>query len=152
MMSAFHKLGQAAAVLVAGWFPQNQTFAGSSQLIIDVSGLAPEKTGTVNLSLDSSRAAFLSRELPLRTAKVAAAGESVRIVVAAIPAGEYAIKVFHDVNGDGELATNFLGIPVEPYGISNDARGLFGLPDYKEAAFNFDGSEKTIAIHMAPHI
>lgn len=60
--------------------------------------------------------------------------------------GSYAIKAFHDENGDGELDTNFLGIPVENYGFSNNASGLFGPPSWEAASFRFDTDTLTIRI------
>ena len=52
-----------------------------------------------------------------------------------VPAGEYAIAVFHDKNGDGKLNRNFLGIPSEPYGFSNNARGSLGPARWNDAKF-----------------
>ncbi len=46
--------------------------------------------------------------------------------------GEYAISVFHDLNGNQELDKNWMGIPTEPYGFSNNARGKFGPPTYNQ--------------------
>jgi uncharacterized protein (DUF2141 family) len=51
-----------------------------------------------------------------------------------LPTGTYAIGVFHDVNGNNSLDTNFLGIPKEQYGFGNDATGSFGPPSFDEAA------------------
>jgi uncharacterized protein (DUF2141 family) len=52
-----------------------------------------------------------------------------------VPYGEYAIKLFHDENGDDEINTNFLGIPTESYGFSNNAKALFGPPSFEKAKF-----------------
>lgn len=52
-----------------------------------------------------------------------------------IPAGSYAISVFHDEDENGELTTNFLGIPKESYGASNNAPSRFGPPKWKDARF-----------------
>jgi uncharacterized protein (DUF2141 family) len=51
-----------------------------------------------------------------------------------IPAGKYAIGVFHDVNGNNSLDTNFFGMPKEQYGFSNNATGSFGPPSFDDAA------------------
>jgi uncharacterized protein (DUF2141 family) len=52
-----------------------------------------------------------------------------------LPAGEYALSIFQDVNDDGKLERNFIGMPKEPAGLSNNLRPKFGPPKYKDAAF-----------------
>ena len=52
-----------------------------------------------------------------------------------LPAGEYALSIFQDVNDDGKLERNFIGKPKEPAGLSNNLRPKFGPPKYKDAAF-----------------
>ena len=52
-----------------------------------------------------------------------------------LPAGEYALSIFQDVDDDGKLARNFIGIPKEPAGLSNNVRPRFGPPKYKDAKF-----------------
>lgn len=45
------------------------------------------------------------------------------------------IAVFQDLNGDGKLTKNSFGLPIEPYGFSNNARSVFGPPSFSQAAF-----------------
>lgn len=52
-----------------------------------------------------------------------------------LPAGEYALSIFQDVNDNGKLERNFIGIPKEPAGLSNNLRPRFGPPKYKDATF-----------------
>jgi uncharacterized protein (DUF2141 family) len=61
-----------------------------------------------------------------------------------LPPGQYAAVVFQDFNGNGKLDKNFLGIPKEPYGFSNDARGSAGPPKFSDAAVTLspDGTTK----------
>lgn len=58
-----------------------------------------------------------------------------------IPVGEYAAAVFQDVDNNGELRTNFLGVPREPVGFSMDARIRMGPPSYRDAAFEVQAGE-----------
>ncbi len=51
-----------------------------------------------------------------------------------IPAGTYALVVFLDDNGNGFLDKNFIGIPREPIGFSNQYRPK-GPPSFKRAKF-----------------
>jgi len=50
-----------------------------------------------------------------------------------LPPGNYAISVLQDLNGNRKLDTNFLGIPTEPSGSSNDAPAKWSAPKFKDA-------------------
>ena len=52
-----------------------------------------------------------------------------------IQPGTYAISFFHDENDNGKMDTNFIGIPKEDYGCSNNARGTLGPPKWEDAKF-----------------
>ncbi len=52
-----------------------------------------------------------------------------------VPPGKYAIALFHDTNGDAILNTNFLGIPKEGYGVSNNIKNKMSAPKYQQAIF-----------------
>lgn len=65
-----------------------------------------------------------------------------------LPYGEYAIKVFHDENDNDKLDTKIFGIPSESYGFSNNVRGKFGPPDFKEARFELNRPEVTMEIEV----
>lgn len=56
-----------------------------------------------------------------------------------LPEGRYAIALFQDSNEDGKLNTNFMGVPKEGYGVSNNAYNLFSAPQFKDAAFDHKG-------------
>jgi uncharacterized protein (DUF2141 family) len=60
---------------------------------------------------------------------------TVTVIFKDVPAGKYAISVFHDANENGKLDTNFMGIPREGFGFSNDAMGTFGPPSFDKAKF-----------------
>lgn len=75
---------------------------------------------------------FTSGELDIESSRV---GELV-ITEMLLPPGAYAITVFHDTNGNGELDTNFIGMPKEPIAMSNNAKAKFGPPKYEDAVFD----------------
>jgi len=58
-----------------------------------------------------------------------------------IPAGDYAIAVFQDLNNNQALDTNFFGIPKEPYGFSG-GNSTMGAPDFSEAKFSLAEHDK----------
>lgn len=66
-----------------------------------------------------------------------------------VPAGPFAVSVYHDEDGNGELNSAVLGIPSEPYGFSADASNMFGPPSFKEARIELAAGEtKQITIRV----
>lgn len=65
-----------------------------------------------------------------------------------IPAGTYALAVIHNANMNGELDTNWLGVPTEGYGFSRDAKGFLGAPAFSSASFAYDGQNLNLVIGL----
>lgn len=76
-------------------------------------------------------------------AQADAATGSVTVMLDGLPDGEVAIKLYHDVDSNGELKRGNFGIPAEPYGFSNDAPVRFGPPSWSAAKFAIDGETTT---------
>lgn len=55
---------------------------------------------------------------------------------------KYAIAVYHDINNNQRLDKNILGMPIEKYGFSNDARGTFGPPSFESTYFIFGAGDQ----------
>ena len=77
-----------------------------------------------------------------------AAAGSLRVVFADVAPGAYAVAAFHDADGDGELAQNFLGMPVEGYGFSNGAVGFMGPPSFEAAAVTVDEGDAPVSVSV----
>ncbi|MFT7559110.1 MAG: hypothetical protein ACI93R_001014 [Flavobacteriales bacterium] len=65
-----------------------------------------------------------------------------------LPAGEYAVAVFHDIDGDGELKTNFMGRPVEPIGNTARKQGRMGPPKYEDSVIVLGDELKILNITL----
>jgi uncharacterized protein (DUF2141 family) len=72
----------------------------------------------------------------------------VRLVFKGLAPGQYAATAFHDLDSSGKLNTNFMGLPTEPYGFSNNARGNFGPPAFKDAAITVVDQDLTIEVTL----
>ena len=60
-----------------------------------------------------------------------------------LPFGEYGVSAYHDENKNEELDANWIGIPKEGVGASNNAKGKMGPPKYEDAKFEFiEGGQK----------
>lgn len=114
-------------------------------LIVEISGLK-EASGDVYIAVYNSEDNWLSDDAVLMSRKVTIAdaldGELVRTELQ-LPLGDYALTVFFDVDNDGDLDTNFIGIPKEPVAMSNNAVPKFGPPKYSDAVFTL-GAEPHI--------
>ena len=116
--------------------------SGAATLTVNVSGFDVQE-GNVMAAL-SDEAGYGGK--PLRGATEPVTGETVKLVFKDLPAGTYAIRMFHDVNGDGEMNTNVFGIPTEPYAFSNNASGTMGPAAWSKAKFEVtaDGAVQNI--------
>tara|TARA_Y100000992_G_scaffold221188_1_gene153387 strand:- start:545 stop:979 length:435 start_codon:yes stop_codon:yes gene_type:complete len=57
-----------------------------------------------------------------------------------LPEGIYAIALFIDANKNMKIDKNFLGIPKEQYGFSNNAMGNLSGPSFEQAKFQVKGN------------
>lgn len=76
---------------------------------------------------------------------IAIKNNEARIIFTGLSAGSYAVAVYHDINNNNVLDKNYLGIPTEAYGFSNNARRTFSAPSFAEASVVVNNS-KTINI------
>lgn len=102
-------------------------------LIVNLTNLKSEK-GSVKVGLYNQGSKWLSENIDGKEAIVS--NGVAKVVFENLKVGEYAISTFHDKNGNGELDSNALGIPNEPYAFSNDAYGMFGPASYDDAKFD----------------
>ena len=78
---------------------------------------------------------------------VAVEDKTVSLKIENIKKGNYAVSVYHDENNNGILETGgVFGIPVEPYGFSNNPTMTFG-PSFKKSVFKMS-SDKNISIKL----
>jgi len=111
--------------------------AQAADVTIRVSNIDGEG-GMVHWALFDSAAGFAGEVPPVTAARSRVDGESFTVTVHGLAAGQYAVRLFHDANGNGELDRNMLGIPSEGYGFSNGA-GSRGPADFDDAAVTVEG-------------
>jgi uncharacterized protein (DUF2141 family) len=62
-----------------------------------------------------------------------------------VPPGDWGVIAYHDANLNGKLDENFLGIPIEQFGFSNNP-GHNHQPDFSESVFKLDKSDVDLSI------
>ncbi len=124
----------------------SMAFAQSGTLSVEIRGLEPVE-GKLMLSLHNGPEGFPGDDTTRYKALISTVDQdSLFICLGSVPYGEYAVAIIHDIDGDGKLNTNFLGIPQEPVYFSNNIKPGFGPPKFKEASFVFDKESMTIHI------
>lgn len=113
---------------------------------VEISGLRSDR-GQVRCALFSSAIDFPKRaEKAVAQAKSDISQGRAVCEFPGIAFGTYAVSVFHDENSNGKMDTNFMGIPREGVGASNNAKGHFGPPKFDAAAFKFSGGRMNLKI------
>ncbi|GAA0880989.1 hypothetical protein GCM10009119_39590 [Algoriphagus jejuensis] len=62
--------------------------------------------------------------------------------------GKYAVTVLHDEDNNEVMNTNFIGLPTEKYGFSNNPKIYFGPPNFEKAAVQTGNEDRTITINL----
>lgn len=118
-------------------------FLLSAQYEIELVIQVPINKGTVLLAVYGSEADFDENENAVLSKKVPVdrVGEY-SIMLEGLAAGSYTIALFQDINNNGKLDTNFMGIPKEPYAFSRNPKVKWRAPKYHEVVFDLQGSTK----------
>jgi uncharacterized protein (DUF2141 family) len=111
--------------------------AAAGDLTIEVSGITPDR-GQVYVAVYDGPDTFPVSGRQRVGQVLAPANAHLTVRFKDLPPGHYAAVAYQDINGNGKLDKNFLGIPKEPYGFSEGARGSAGPPKFSEAAVTLD--------------
>ncbi|MDN4165507.1 DUF2141 domain-containing protein [Cytophagales bacterium LB-30] len=124
------------ALVFSLFFFQNQpenTPDNVHNLTVTVKNVSKSE-GIISVSIYNTEDGFL--KTAYKKQKVSAvANQEVQVVFDDLPAGTYTVSAVHDVNSNGELDTNFFGMPTEPYAISKDGKNMYGPPSFDKAVF-----------------
>lgn len=121
-------------------------FAREYNLELTVNGVKEIK-GDMSVALYDSGTHFPSNTNYVFAQKIPIVDSVFKFTFTKIPAGNYAIAIYQDLDRNGELNKNWMGVPKEPYGFSNDVRKRMGPPDFEDAAFSLT-SDSEITIQL----
>lgn len=120
--------------------------ASAASLGIAVTAIEQEQ-GAIMLALYDSADAY-DGGASVKAVRIEVTGNDVSIEFDDLPPGRYAIKLYHDVNSNGELDTNIMGMPTEPYGFSGGG-GSMGPPPFEAAAFDVvAGEDNSVTVRL----
>ena len=121
---------------------------GPYSILVHVEGLR-NNHGTIKAKLYGDNPdEFLVTGKKLNARRVPANGESTWLCLYAPFPGTYAIVVHHDENSNRKLDQNFIGIPTEGVGFSNNPELFLAPPSHDETAFPVIDGKNTIEISI----
>ena len=120
-------------------------FAQAGELTVTISDIRNAK-GTIMVAVEKSDAGWNDQEKPVAAQKIPASGKEV-VLKFDLPAGEYAVQVMHDENDNGKLDTNFMGMPTEGYGFSNNPQ-VMRKAHFDEAKFALGEAAASIVVRL----
>jgi uncharacterized protein (DUF2141 family) len=126
-------------IILIGISLSNFKYAERNVLRVTITNLKEAK-GYAGIGLYDKAENFpiAGKTVMVKRVEVKAVG-SVVIELSNIADGTYAIAATHDLNGNNKFDMNFMGIPKEPYGFSNNIRHSFSAPTFEECKFTVSG-------------
>jgi len=126
------------------------TKVGEPEIKLVLNGIHPEKGGKLLISVfrtadgfpeDGKKAFRVFEFLPKK-----------EIRIQGIPAGNYAIVILHDLDGNMQMSYSMFGLPEDGFASSPDGGPRFSKPKFEKAAFNHtkDGSQLELKLHYMP--
>ena len=145
---AFHAAATDSATNSPTPISEELSATGSTQIVsFRIEGLKAESS-QVHVAVFDSAKGFPKPESSSSKTVVSATEDQIEFQMS-LPAGQKtAIAVFQDLDGDGRLTKNAIGIPIEPYGFSNAARSVFGPPSFSSAALMISDKTDTVSIKV----
>jgi uncharacterized protein (DUF2141 family) len=119
----------------------------TATVVIHVEQVSP-RGGTLRLGLyDEAR--YAADDAPaVASADVPAALGETTVTLTDVAPGTYAIETFQDINSNGKMDTNWLGIPLEPFGFSRDAKPRLSKPGFDRVKLDVAAGVNTVTLHL----
>lgn len=116
-------------------------------LTITIEGLKSAE-GKIYLGLYGEGNKFLDDKDKLDEYEFTPKMGKVTVQIKDIKYGVYAFALYHDVNDDGKMNNNFLGIPKEPYAFSDNYRPRFRAPRFDECKINYNQHSHKFTVRL----
>jgi len=135
----------ALAVVLAFGLAPGANAEPSGKLTVSVIGVRSD-SGAV---LYSSPAGFREPGHELRGAVAQIKNGLAACVFSGLPAGTYAVAVFHAEHNETQMETGLFGKPKQGYGFSNNPSSTFGPPGFTSAAFEYRGGSLNLPVQLS---
>jgi uncharacterized protein (DUF2141 family) len=154
LLLAFFWLFMASMAVAAVWLVEPAHAEGlaatghdPANLTITIETVSP-RGGILRLGLYDAVGYPNDKSKPIASADVPVSGAVMTITLKDIPPGRYAIESFQDVNVNGKMDTSWIGLPLEPYGFSRDAKAILSKPGFSSVSFALAPGANSQTMHL----
>jgi uncharacterized protein (DUF2141 family) len=135
-------------IVMASIFFSTSIYGQTGSLNITVSDLRNEK-GVVRVALFQNEDGFPNdHKKALQSKTLDINGTQLEFKIDDLPYGEYALAILHDENGNEKMDFNFLRMPKEGYGVSNNVTRSLGPPKFNDAKFTLSSENMPVEITL----
>jgi uncharacterized protein (DUF2141 family) len=106
-----------------------------NKIVVQVTNFSNNKGSCIVCLYDNAKA-YAGKGDPLKCTTVSIANKTATANFDEVAEGTYAISVIHDANNNKKFDTNFLGIPTEGYGASQNKLPFAAAPKFDENKFS----------------
>lgn len=123
------------------------TISAHAPLTLIVTNLA-SRTGPVIVGVYNSKNKFPDPKDQLKLYKFTPDSTTLTAEITDLGFDTYALAIYQDVNSNGKIDKNIIGIPTEPYAFSNNYRPTIKAPAFKNCSFEYNTLKDTVRMKM----
>ncbi len=105
-------------------------------------------TAPIYVSVYGVKSKFPSPKGQLKEYKFIPNGKEYSAEITDLKFGTYAVATYQDENSSGEIDKNFIGMPTEGFGFSNNYKPKVKAPAFKDCKFAYSEKSNTITVSM----
>jgi uncharacterized protein (DUF2141 family) len=122
-------------------------FANADDLKLDLTMRATvSKEGEIRTGIFTAEGLF--PKPPTDSASAPANAKTISLRMTDLEPGSYALAVYQDVNDDGKLDTSIAGVPLEPWGMSNNPPHGDRPPTWADGQFTLPPEGARLVIYL----
>ena len=114
---------------------------------LETTGIDVAKDRIVEIAIFNDSKTFILKGKEYKTNSKVVTNDSIVFVFKDLTKDNYAVSIYHDINSDKECNLNFIGIPKEPYGFSNNFKPKFSKPTFNDCKIELN-ENKAITIKL----
>jgi uncharacterized protein (DUF2141 family) len=103
-------------------------------------------TGEVIIGVYGAQNKFPDPKGQLKEYRFKPHGKTLTAKITGLKFGTYALALYQDVNGNGKIDKNLIGIPKEGYAFSNNFKPTIKAPVFNDCSFDYNASANSITM------